>query len=544
MKRTYLLLGALVFALPLSAQDIYKVESFSSEDLNGTARYVGMGGAMNALGADISTMSVNPAGIGLYRRSDFSMTGSFLMEKGAKRFNDIGKNRASFDQIGFVWSTPTRGNSLKFMNFGFNYRKSKNLKNYIGIENVSTNGASQAISAANLGYMYGGDYYTQNSNGSLSFKMPLTDAAYNSYMLEPTFKTGSTTAVKSWIPTSANAYNYRREQHGGIHEFDFNLSFNFNNSLYAGLTMGVYDVDWNSHLFYKEGIADGTGKMHDYFMTNDEAINGNGFDLKLGVILRPIKKSPFRIGLAFSTPTWYSLTGNNILWMNSPFVAAGSTKKETQAGYRTGDFDYNIRTPWKLNVNVATTVANRLALDAEYEYKHLPAASVRFASYTPDIYGGSWSSSYRDAAIDNQIDTWLRGQHTLRLGAEMRLDANFSARAGYNYVSSPFKDGAFLNLHPNAGTSYKDSKSLFNATGTDYVNIGGTNRFTLGLGYHNKSFYADLAYQYQQRSTTVYPFHDTKEYTSDVQIVADHGVQGQKLKNIQNRLMLTIGWKF
>ena len=52
MKRTYLLLGALVFALPLSAQDIYKVESFSSEDLNGTARYVGMGGAMNALGAD------------------------------------------------------------------------------------------------------------------------------------------------------------------------------------------------------------------------------------------------------------------------------------------------------------------------------------------------------------------------------------------------------------------------------------------------------------------------------------------------------------
>ena len=126
----------------------------------------------------------------------------------------------------------------------------------------------------------------------------------------------------------------------------------------------------------------------------------------------------------------------------------------------------------------------------------------------------------------------------------MRLDANFSARAGYNYVSSPFKDGAFLNLYPNAGTSYKDSESLLNATGTDYVNIGGTNRFTLGLGYHKKSFYADLAYQYQQRNTTVYPFHDTKEYTSDVQIVADHGVQGQKLKNIQNRLMLTIGWKF
>lgn len=543
-KKNFMLLGAIVVTFPLSAQDIYKVESLSSEDLNGTARYVGMGGAMSALGADLSTMSANPAGIGLYRRSDFAMTGSMLFEKGAQKFNNIGKNRASFNQIGFVWSTPSRGSGhLKFINFGFNYHKTRNLKNFIDIANASTNGASQAISAANLGFMYGGDYHRLDANNKLTYGMPLTDVAYNTYMLEPTFK-GSTTDVDKWNPTGANAYNYRREQHGGIHQFDFNLSFNFNDNFYAGLTMGVYNVDWNSYLFYNEGIADASGKMHDFYMSNDEAISGSGFDFQAGIIYRPIAKSPLRFGLAFSTPTWYSLTGNNVVLMDSPFVKSGSAQKGTQAGYKTGDFDYNVRTPWKLNFSVATTVDNRLALDAEYEYKHLPSASVRFPSYDSDYYGSYWSGSYRDEAIDNQIDTWLRGQHTIRLGAELRLNSALSLRAGYNYVSSPYEKGAFLNLYPNAGTSYKDSESLLNATGTDYVNVGGTNRLALGLGYHTHHFYADLAYQYQQRKLTVFPFHDTQEYTSNAQIANDHGIQGQNIKSVNNRVMLTIGWKF
>ena len=63
MKR--ILLPLLLISAPLIAQDIYRMESFTANDLNGTARFVGMGGAMGALGADISVMGTNPAGIGL-----------------------------------------------------------------------------------------------------------------------------------------------------------------------------------------------------------------------------------------------------------------------------------------------------------------------------------------------------------------------------------------------------------------------------------------------------------------------------------------------
>lgn len=547
MKKKYIAAaGALLLSLPLCAQDIYKVESFSSEDLNGTARYVGMGGAMNALGADISTMGSNPAGIGLFRKSSAALTGSLVIEPDAEDFNDKKKTRGSFDQIGFVFAMPVSGKHLKFVNFGFNYQKRKNLKNFIGLYGAPTGGASQAFSAANLGNIYG-DYSSQDADGNLSFDMPLTDAAYNSYMINP----GGTSA-------SSDSYDYRRGQYGSLQQYDLNFSMNFDNRIYAGFTLGIYNVDWNSYLEYTEygvgGVSDdGSGNPiytstdNYYRMYNDEKVDGTGVDFKLGLIVRPIEDNPFRFGLSFSSPTWYNLTGNNVLRMSSPFYTASSTNDYTNAGYNTGDFDYKIRTPWKLNVSLATTVGKWLALDAEYEYKHLPGAGLRWPDYGSgyyDYWGDYWEDSYADKAVNHQIDKYLKGQSTFRIGAEARLSQDFSVRLGYNYVSAPFEDDAFLNLYPSAGTNYYDSESLMNATGTDYVNLGATNRVTCGLGYHGKHFFADLAYQYQHQDADVYPFHDTDVYSSNEDFAADRGPQAQSFDLKRHQVMLTLGWKF
>ena len=110
MKKKYVVAAALaLFVASASAQDIYKVGLLTSTDLNGDARYVGMGGAMSALGANISAMSTNPASTAQYRRNDFSITGGVLTTSGkADDFNFFGQNktRGSLDQAGFVYSLP------------------------------------------------------------------------------------------------------------------------------------------------------------------------------------------------------------------------------------------------------------------------------------------------------------------------------------------------------------------------------------------------------------------------------------------------------
>ena len=114
-----------------TAQNAYDAERVLGNDLNGTARFVGMGGAMSALGGDISVMSSNPAGIGIFRSNDVSVSLGFNNTGTESTFNGTSmkedKTRASLDQIGFVY-TYKIGNttSLRYVNFGFNYHKSKN----------------------------------------------------------------------------------------------------------------------------------------------------------------------------------------------------------------------------------------------------------------------------------------------------------------------------------------------------------------------------------------------------------------------------------
>ena len=103
MKLKYIFItAALLNMFCASAQDIYTMESVTSEDLNGTARFIGMGGAMSALGADISTMGTNPAGIGLYRSADVATSLSLNALAEGQKFDEHGKTRMSYDQAGIV----------------------------------------------------------------------------------------------------------------------------------------------------------------------------------------------------------------------------------------------------------------------------------------------------------------------------------------------------------------------------------------------------------------------------------------------------------
>lgn len=127
-------LGMLMIAPWGMAQTIYDGAKLTGKDLNGTARFVGMGGAMGALGGDISTMGTNPAGIGLYRSSDvmtsfgFSLYGNESQYLGKKFNSDLTKG--DFNNIGFVFSSKIGNETpLRFVNFGFNYHKAKSFNN-------------------------------------------------------------------------------------------------------------------------------------------------------------------------------------------------------------------------------------------------------------------------------------------------------------------------------------------------------------------------------------------------------------------------------
>ena len=530
MKLKYIFAAAVVLGVSMAeAQDIYTMESMTSEDLNGTARFVGMGGAMNALGADISTMGTNPAGIGLYRRADIATSLSVNTLADGKKFDEHGKSRVSFDQIGIVYPFKMGGGAMRYFNVGFNYHKRKNFKSLIGADQNLINGASQTWEMADVSSFLGGASMEENGT-------PLTNAGKETYLL---YENG----VNANDYKEYNVYNgvnnsYRKWTTGGIQQYDFNMSTNISDRYYFGITMGVYNVDVDSYSGYMENLADRDGlPVGSYTLTNARSLSGNGLDVKFGTIIYPIEGYSFRVGLSFSTPIWYSLTANCTSQINSAFLRSGDGESASEPQYdrydlrtEVGDHDYNIRTPWKFNISAGGTIGDFLALDAEYEYSDYSSAKL---SYDEGYDEWSWSGDEtKDRELNREASKYLKGVSTVRLGAEAKLDYGLSLRLGYNYVSSPIKSNALQN-------QFISSASIDYNTSTNYVNLGDINRYTAGLGYKAKHFYADFAWQYQKQGGDFYAFSTQR---------GDHSVENDapctKLKLDRSQFLLTLGYKF
>lgn len=516
MKLKYIFItAALLNMFCASAQDIYTMESVTSEDLNGTARFIGMGGAMSALGADISTMGTNPAGIGLYRSADVATSLSLNALAEGQKFDEHGKTRMSYDQAGIVYPIKMGNGTMRFFNVGFNYHKRKNFKSLIGADQLLANGASQTWEMADVSSYWGG-----TDKGT-----PLSNAGYQTYLYEKSGEADDSEYEQYNVYNGVNN-SYRKWVTGGIQQYDFNMSTNISDRYYFGITFGVYNVDVDSYSGYMENLAlnDGTS-VGDYLLTNARSLSGNGIDFKFGTIIYPIEGSSFRVGLSFSTPVWYSLTAN---CTSQIYSTIGGKKYDIRTEVE--DHDFNIRTPWKFNISAGGTIGNFLALDAEYEYSDYSSASLSYDdSYDEWGWGGNQT---KDRELNREASKYLKGVSTVRLGAEAKLDYGLSLRLGYNYVSTPIKSNALQNQFIN-------SASIDYNTSTNYVNLGDINRYTVGLGYKAKHFYTDFAWQYQQQSGDFYAFTTQRGNPSET-----NEAPCTKLKLDRSQFLLTLGYKF
>lgn len=517
MKRRYLMFAGTWMACMVSmAQTPYMNENYMPTDLIGSARYVGMGGALGALGADLSAGSANPAALGLYRRSDASLSFSVLTQ-GEKPDLNVDKAHMSFDQMGFVVSIPIMGKAVKFVNFGANYQKRVNFNNAFIADNMQLGGLSQTQQMADI-------------LNNTQYSTPLADLMYNACLVNPVYIRDGQNNVQVdadnlpmydyYNALESEWNNYDRVTEGGIAGYDFNVSMNIKDRVYLGFTLGVNDVDYYSYSTYREfgTVSNGTVSIPDvenYTLYNTQHVSGYGVNVKLGAIVRPIANSPFRIGLAVETPTFYHLESYTSYSIDSPLYEDENYDVVLdQDG--AGNFVYTnylpdvdlaslplkITTPWKVRVSLGHTVGTYLALGAEYEYANYGKTKQGYDDVNYDAWGYSYGSTVHDPDMDAMHKSTLRGSHSFKFGMEMNLTDNVAFRLGYNYYSSMFKKGATLD-------QTGESPAFGYQTTTDYMNKGDVNIFTAGLGWRGRHFYADVAYKYRMQSGDFYAFDDT-----------------------------------
>ena len=540
MKIQYYLLAATLFSLPVAAQETYENANLTSTDLNGTARYVGMGGAMEALGADVSTIGSNPAGIGLFRRSQLSVSGGLLMQSNGKEYGDGKKTNASFDQIGFVYTTrASRGSNL---NFGFNYTKGKNFDFLLNASGKLGNGSqnNQSYLKHVLGSEnYGGFDVRKKDDAYIGFASPQANFVswtWNQldYLYFNTLLPDATTAGK-FNNYLADSYTFDKASTGYVGNYDFNISGSIQDQFYLGLAFGLKDIHYDSESRYNERLSNGVG---DVSVLDIRRITGTGFDITAGIIVRPIASSPFRIGAYVKTPTWYDLTTSNVTRIDRNTNTGG----KNDWGEVPNSYDYKLWTPWKFGLSLGHTVGNYLALGLTYEFEDHSTLDSRIndGGYYNDYYGTYYETSSADKSMNKHTRQALKGVSTLKMGAEYKPTSNLALRLGYNYISPKYnKDAQKDPTIVSPGSAYSSS--------TDFVNWDSTNRFTFGIGYQINKFNVDLAYQYSMQKGTFYPFstmnfsiHDTA--TGNTTSYSNQAV-GAKVDNNRGQLLLTVGYR-
>ncbi|MDE5608065.1 MAG: hypothetical protein K2I64_03930 [Muribaculaceae bacterium] len=513
-----------------SAIDAYNI---SGSDLRGTARFMSMAGAFSALGGDLSTLNQNPAGLGVYRSSEIGITLDVNMTSGPGNGSD--KTHVYCNNFGYVGSTSLGNGAMPTFSWGATYSRVASFDRiYSGGFGALNSSMSNYIANFSAGYapsVLGEDgSYNPFQNSTADW---LSIMAYNSYMINPTGYNDTYNGLFTNGTTGDAEFSVR--ERGYIDEYSINFGGNIMNTVYWGIGFGITDLSWTQEAFYDEQLTnarvydDATGGTTngDAYTTlsNFNHISGSGFNVKLGLIFKPINE--FRLGIAVHTPTWYNLSqtydAKTTYSYGYDFNAAGYPTSSLEGDY-TSDvayFDWRLKSPWRLIVGGAGVIGGRFILSADYEY----AAYNNMSMSAPN----RWNNYVSLDDVNSDIKTYYQGSNTLRLGAEYRITPRFSVRAGYSYVSSNVKDNA------NNGAEY----IYTSGTNPAYAFNKTSNYVTFGLGYRFGGFYVDAAYVHKNTNTT---YHAYSPYADANSQWTFEPYTDFSLKN--NNIVLTLGYKF
>lgn len=565
------LAGTAVYAQ--SAIDAYRI---SQPDMKGTARYMSMAGAFGALGGDLSVLSHNPGGIGVYRNSEVGFTLDLDLQHSESNSggmsNGVNQTKFLLNNIGFVWTLKLASSSCPNLNFGFTYNKSASFnRRYRGAIGL-TNSLSNYIAAVTTygGYDVGqltGDQYNGYDpyNPTDGYPAPwLSVLGYDGYLISQNgydsygypYYIGQWANAGENMPATTGTGYFDVQESGGVDSYNIAVGGNISNVLFWGMDFDITHLNYNINPIWTEDLRNARVGNDDgvfrrmpslWSLYNYYNCSGTGFNFKLGFIVKPIQE--LRIGFSFETPTWYNLNEAFSADINYLYNDRNQGSVTTNGGL-VGLNDVGFRTPWKLNVSAAAVLFNRLIISGEYEwtqYKGMKYSTPSNWGYDPwndnyypwdPWYANGTRSNYDPFApndpyyeTNQAIKTIYRNTNTLRIGAEFRVLPQLSLRAGYSYVSSPVNSRITDEPVETAGTI------------PNYRFDNTTNYVTCGLGYRFQKFYVDLAYVYKHMTSEYHAFSKfvPDQYTGYIGVVP---TQTSSLSLDNSQIVLSAGFKF
>ena len=432
-----------------------------------SARVAAMGGAFASLGADISSMSINPAGLGMYRSSAFTISGDLGITTASNNFAPSGKRQSSFafNQIGTALNLYQGSGALVSFTFGFAYNKLADL-NYdksfgwtgdgVSIGDffaLQMEGFPSSVLSYNSEPFRNENIYVDKWGGALAYQTALIDPVKDADGKE----TGQY-EVTGIHPDANVAGSLRTTSRGSVGEYSFSSGMNIANILYLGATLGIQDISQTIRYHYTENYSQPISDpalLEAMTYAPTEISYGSGINLKLGAILRPIPS--LRLGVAYHTRTLTTLTRDYAARMQTwfePNTTGDPTYYDSES--LVNNYTYNYASPSKLLLGASYALGGRALLSVDYDIVWNRSMSLQSHDH--------WSEDNFRQNVDADLGT----SHNVRVGVEVVPVSGVYLRGGYAYYGSPFNAAAEQDAD-NGAYFYEDYKRS-------------TTNFSLGCG--------------------------------------------------------------
>lgn len=522
MKRVIILTLAILMAYITSAQTVFEAVKSSQTDILGTARYMSVAGAFGALGGDVSSIKDNPAGLGIFRKSELTATVDAQMQAtsalwGTKSATDskysVGVNNLTLVLAGKTWRAESGYAGLVNSNFSFSYNKLRNFNRNMVVKN---NSVSQSMTDY-LGYFTGNvsensldwDKYPQNSydtpyqNPDLSWMSVM--ANYGG-LLKPVYNGAVLQEWASFLNVSEKVTpSYMLQESGGINEYSLGWSGNFSNRFFLGATLNLQYLNYQMQSTYDERFSANGGMT----LKNTLSTSGAGANVNIGIIAVPVDF--IRLGASIHTPMFYTMQQLNYSTLDFVTGFSGSTQTPTD-----NYVDYQLQTPLQFNVSTAFILDKKGFISAEYVYNNYKGMKLL------NIDGDSHAYSYEN----EDINTMLENARTIKIGGEYRVTDNFSLRAGFANTS---------NLTNTNVAKILDVKTV--RADPEYFANNSINYATFGLGYREKNWYVDLAYVNKTIDEDYFAYNSNS-------LNDNYKVTPANVRTSNNNVVATFGIKF
>jgi hypothetical protein len=458
MKRINYIIAGLLFALSsVSAQNEIDALRYSQYFPYGTARSIGMGGAIGSVGGDFTGLSINPAGIGLYRQSELSFSPNLSWTNTSSdflgnSFEDL-KYNFNLGNFGMVFNNNMGESGWVSTSFGIGYNRLNSFNQTVYMSGINNNSSLL-------------DNFVDYANGNLPSNLNeyYEGLAFDTYAIDTI---NSTTYFNDF---NLDGYGQKQSREvkskGSVGEYAFSFGANYNHRLYLGATLGIHRVRFEQDVIHTESDPDNIIAYMNYFNFYDNLrTTGVGYTLKIGAIARPLDF--LRVGAAFHLPTFYNLRDEYSTRIEANFDAADSDLGFQEALSPLGEYKYQLRTPPRLILSATGTMAKIGMISVDYEFVDYTKANLD-------------ANDYRFEVENSAIDAIYKAAHNLRLGGELKMGSTYF-RAGYAYYASPYA--------------------------TEEPNVNADNRIlTAGFGIRSKYSFMDISFSNNRNISRYYMY--------------------------------------